>query len=195
MSPAISDHTENTASPDGTTATARQTPGDAHRQAAPEPDRVLVACPHCRTDLSVRRKRIGERVRCKGCTQSFFLPPALDRAATVNHLGDPAVPQSETSSADCSNRPIVTPNTRLLDEIARFVASYDLLRNSHEQLQRQIAKVETERDESDAKLVAATEELNAIRAQLGKFRRPTSSPWRWNVTHSASKLSALATST
>ncbi len=169
MSTAIGSPTENLANTGTTTVTESQAPKSRLTQSSSEPDRILVSCPHCETVLSVRRIYIGERVRCKKCTQMFLLPPAVGSSPVKVYDGTFGVPASDSEQTGVNaakERPVVASNG-LLDQLAKLVTSYDELRSVHDHLQTQHIKVQTDRDEICNQLRYATDELSAIRTQLG----------------------------
>ncbi len=168
MNPTNGSLLENGASTAPACATDGDVPASALTQTVLD-DRILVTCPHCKTVLSVRRKYVGDAVRCKRCSRKFLLPAAVDNPPIPVYEGTPAVAPSDSpqSSVNSPNQRTGAASSGLLDHLAKFVSSYDELRSAHDQLQTEHIRAKTERNDVHEQLKHATDELNTIRAELG----------------------------
>ena len=138
-------------------------------QETQSPPRLLVTCPHCKTTLSVRRIYIGDGVRCKRCRQKFLVPERIGTEPTPIYDGL-ASGEPGQSSATESNAPSDVTSTAgrsLVDQLARFVASFDQLQSELGQLQADHDGMRVERDNIRDALKKANDELTSIHAALG----------------------------
>jgi hypothetical protein len=132
------------------------------------PDRILVTCPSCKTTLSVRRVHIGDGVRCKQCRQKFLVPRKLGTDAIPIYDGVTSEPgESNATEINASSLPTGTAGGSLMDQVARFVVSFNELRSAHRQLQADHDGVRDQRDNIRDALEKATDELTVIHAALG----------------------------
>ena len=134
-------------------------------------DQILVTCPSCKTTLSVSRVYIGKSVRCRRCNQNCLVPASADTEPSPPYGATLGVPQNGSQQGDANpqSRRTGTANGPMLDQLAQFIASYDELRTARDQLQAEHYGVQVARDEVRAQLKCATNELNAIRAELGSI--------------------------
>ena len=132
-------------------------------------ERILVTCPSCKTALSVRRKYMGDEVRCKRCDQKFLVPAKIGTRPIPIFDGssDASPSRSKQAGANSHTHPADATPRSLMDQLSQFVASQDELRSAHHRLQVEHNGVRDERDSIRETLKNARNELTAIRDALG----------------------------
>jgi chromosome segregation ATPase/DNA-directed RNA polymerase subunit RPC12/RpoP len=165
----IADSANGAASADTATVTEKLAPASAPAEPSPQTGRVLVACPNCKTELSVRRKSSGDGIRCPHCRQKFPRPVGLDAPSPPVYDGKPTAPPSVRApaiAAPAASQPARANDWRL-EELVELAVSDQELRAGHDLLQSQLKETQAERNVIAEQLKRATLELSAIRAQLG----------------------------
>jgi hypothetical protein len=141
----------------------------AGAQAAAPAPRVLVVCPSCASTLSVKRAYVGSAIQCKQCAHIFTVPTATNGSPfpVVDQTSPDALSRPRQASPDCANLRAGVLDSVILDQLAQIITGTNEIRVSHDRLRNEHNELRADRDAISARLVAATEHLERLRAELG----------------------------
>ncbi len=123
-----------------------------------QPDRILINCPECQSELSVRVVYIGQHVRCRGCSHKFVVPqPPVtgSRSSFDSSWSQTREPDALDILARLSSRTelpddlktthdeLQTKHDRVVGEHESLQAAYGLLQVEHGRLSANHAELQT----------------------------------------------------